>query len=97
MVGITYSITYIAIFIIAFIAMGFSIYNFARMLSEVRPEKRMLANFIAPVILFVPDIFTEKGIRNKYLFLLGVGVAALLVFLLIFLESLYGKPPYMQH
>ncbi len=56
----------------------------------------MLSNFLAPFILFMPNIFTEKGIKNKNNFLVLIIVAASLVFLLFFLESTYGKPPYMQ-
>ena len=96
MTGTTYSVTYIAIFLTAFVSMGFAIYNFVKMLSEVKPEKRTLSNLLAPVIFFIPGIFTEKGIKNKYKFIAFISIVAISVFLLVYLEGVYGKPPYMQ-
>ena len=96
MTGTIYSATYIAIFLAAFISMGFAIYNFVKMLSEVKPKKKMLSNFLAPIIFFIPGIFTEKGIKNKYKFIAFISVVAISVYLLVYLEGVYGKPPYMQ-
>ena len=96
MTGTTYSVTYIAIFLTAFISMGYAIYNFVKMLSEVKPEKRTVSNFLAPIILFIPGIFTEKGIKNKYKVIAFLAIVAVSVFLLVYLEGVYGKPPYMQ-
>ena len=96
MAGTTYSLTYIAIFLTAFVSMGFAIYNFVKMLSEVKPEKRMLSNFLAPIVFFIPGVFTEKGTKNKYKFIAFLSIVVISVFLLVYLEGVYGKPPYMQ-
>ena len=94
--GTTYSVTYIAIFLTAFVSMGFAIYNFVKMLSEVKAEKRTVSNFLAPIIFFIPGMFTEKGIKNKYKFIAFLTIVVVSVYLLVYLEGNYGKPPYMQ-
>lgn len=76
--------------------MGFGIYHFFKMLGGIKPERRKLSNYLGPLILFIPGIFSEKGTNSKYKFFVFVTISAIMVYLLINLVSVYGKPPYMQ-
>jgi hypothetical protein len=92
-----YSALYIFNFFIAFGCMTIAIFKFMCLLREILPERRFIANIIAPFILFYPNMFTEKGNKCRIHFFIFLSISATCVAIAYGLEQLYGKPPYMEH
>jgi len=95
MSGTLYSVVYIATFLVAFVSVGAAVYQGARLIGEVRKERRMVANLIAPLILIVPGILTDKGNVHRVRFVIFLLVAGAAVFSLYQMELNYGKRPYI--
>ncbi len=91
-----YNTIYIAILLVGFASTILAIHQFGQLLGQVRPEKRMLANFIAPILFFVPGLFTDKGNVHRRNLLVLLMITALSASTLLLMESSYGKPPYMS-
>jgi hypothetical protein len=45
-------------------SLGIVIYCLFRVLDSIRPDKRRLANFVAPLVLFWPDFFLPIGLPH---------------------------------
>ncbi len=61
--------------------LGFAIYHGYMMIQNIRGDKQLLSNLIAPFVLLMPRLFTEKGNfhRKRFgafmlIFLLWVGL-----------------------
>lgn len=91
-----YSAIYIFNFIIAFVSMAIAIFKFMCLLNEILPERKFVANFVAPFILFYPNMFTDKGNKCRLRFFIYFSISIACVAIAIGLEDLYGKPPYMK-
>ncbi|MFZ0854174.1 MAG: hypothetical protein WAO08_33860 [Hyphomicrobiaceae bacterium] len=59
-------------------AMLMLIFNFLSMVANVRPEKRMLVHFVAPIAIFLPQFWTKPGNRYRRLALLWTAIFGLL-------------------
>src|SRR5262245_9821809 len=53
-------------------------YHLLAAVAEVRPQSRLLAQAIAPLALFFPRLWTEKGNRHRKAFLLSIVAFAVL-------------------
>src|SRR5262249_23768178 len=58
-------VAYYIVSVIAMAFMGFFLYHWWGLLHNVREDKRMLANFLAPFVPFIPGMFTDKGIYHR--------------------------------
>jgi hypothetical protein len=81
-------ITSIAAIFLAGPAIIVSVYYFLSMLPNVRPEERSLVPFIAPLSIFLPQLWTEPGNRYRKLFLLWIAIFAFLSFIPLTCKSL---------
>jgi hypothetical protein len=59
-------------------AMLVAIYYLLSTVAEVRPEKRMLVQFIAPIAFFLPQMWTEAGNRHRRLLFRWLAIFGLL-------------------
>jgi len=59
-------------------AMLVALYYMSSMRAEVRPEKRLLVHFVAPVSIFLPQLWTDRGNRYRRLLLLWLAIFSLL-------------------
>ena len=64
-----------------------SIYYYGLMQANDRPERRTLANFTAPISIFVPQFYTETGNRYRRLCLLWLVIFLLLLFVAFVCKS----------
>jgi hypothetical protein len=51
----------ITLFISLFVSITVIVVSVYQLLNHIRSEKRMLANFIGPLIVFLPSFFDERG------------------------------------
>lgn len=91
-----YSAVYILNFLIAFFSMLITIFKFICLLNEILPERKSVANFVAPFILFYPNMFTDKGNKCRLHFFIFLSISIVCIGIAIGLEELFGKPPYMK-
>ena len=96
MSGNLYSIVYITSFVILLVLFVGALYQFARTLGGVREDRKKIANFIAPFIFVLPGILTKKGNHHRIKFFIFALLATAIAFGLFQMESMYGKPPYME-
>lgn len=47
-------------------------YYLLSMAANLKPEKRLLAHFIAPIVVFFPELFTETGNMYRRRFLICI-------------------------
>jgi len=69
---------------------------FVKMLSEVRKDKKILVHFIAPLLLIAPGLLTERGKKYRIIFYAHMILVSCCIFVLVYLQITYGKPPYMS-
>lgn len=91
-----YSVVYIVLFILALASIAAGLYTGAKSLGGIKAERKMLASFIAPLVLVVPGMRTEEGKKYRRRFFVFLLIAGVAVLGLNLMESAYGKPPYME-
>jgi hypothetical protein len=72
------SMASIAAIVFAGPAMLMLIFNFLSMVASVKPEKRTLVQFVAPIAIFLPQLWTDPGNRYRRLALLWTAIFGLL-------------------
>jgi hypothetical protein len=72
---------------VAAVAVAATTYYLRLTLANVRPEKRMLLPFMAPLALLLPQFWTERGnVYRKRLFL-SIAMFAICVFIMAIIKS----------
>jgi hypothetical protein len=78
---------YIAILLIGMVSIFMSIYHLSRTLNNIRPQRRMLANFIAPFVLIIPGMFSNEGNKHRFWFAIYAMLSLSAVGILIVLKA----------
>jgi hypothetical protein len=68
----------IVVFIALLFCIIFMLVSMRQILNHIRSEKRMLANFLGPLILFLPSFFDERGNVFRIRFLVFAAIAGIL-------------------
>jgi hypothetical protein len=75
----TFDVAYYLSFSVTMLCMVLLLRHTWGVLQNIREEKRMLASFLAPFILFMPGLLTEKGNYHR------TRIGWFLIWLLVFL------------
>ncbi|CAB5506004.1 hypothetical protein [Bathymodiolus thermophilus thioautotrophic gill symbiont] len=54
---------------------------------EIKPEKKLKANLLAPFSMFLPDLYTKKGNHHRVLALRYIAIFSTCFFLLFALQE----------
>lgn len=83
-------IFFVLMFLFSLVAFAYAIYCFYRAITNLRPDKTVHSNLLAPVAIFIPVFFTDIGIRYRrhfFISLLAGGLALTAVFTIKVLMS----------
>ncbi len=61
------------------------------MFLEIKLEKKLKANLLAPILIFLPDLFTKKGNYHRIKFLRYISIFLVCFFLLFVLSDTKGQ------
>jgi hypothetical protein len=94
--GSFYSAVYISLFLIGITSIALFVISAICVIRNILDKDSLFVNLVAPVIVFFPQLLSDRGKRcRKRLFLFGF-LALTAAGTAFYLETEYGKPPYMN-
>jgi len=86
-INMLYDFFFGILFLINLISAILFVWHFLFSLRGIKKEKNFVANLLAPIILFLPNLYTEKGNYHRIKVLQYISVFVICFFLLFALQT----------